>query len=507
MALMQEHEDNRFTKEKTDIERYLLRIIQRYFEIENINSQISVENIIVESIRRLKYEIFDERGFIFSFNNQTGHITLNIQFFGGEYVFEKNTAFNKDFGKDQDAICEGNDKRLSNKRTPLDHIHDIGDVADLKERLAEFLVQLQEVHYHNNLNALDLLSYAGLQAEIDLIVIDDLLDKVDTYYTSLEQVNLELRAQHNNNMDTLGRALIATKKSLTSIKDFINQSFVWTVATRQYIKNNILLYTQNIVDSLAPFLTKDAVNDLTEYMKKFYTMVNSGDVPIVGFYTTFDQNNNNTTTMVQTDIVQYPVSDKAKLYFKYRGSQGMCMMPLPYICKIPGGFCYIQGGQDGGNNIYVEVKLITTLEGLIDSRYTYDGNVIIPSIESGYYNDMKNIIDSKGMRLCIVDSLKQPFIQSLITDNKLYFINAFKDPIDDTWFAIGPNGEEIRLPYTASTFQETNGNHVCIDHNGVLHRVDGITTRAGYIAEYTIPDFNNYFYAPSIHYQIYKEGV
>ena len=33
MALEQ-HEDNRFTKERDDVEKYLLRIIQRYFDIQ-----------------------------------------------------------------------------------------------------------------------------------------------------------------------------------------------------------------------------------------------------------------------------------------------------------------------------------------------------------------------------------------------------------------------------------------------------------------------------------------
>ena len=76
MALEQ-HEDNRFTKERDDVEKYLLRIIQRYFDIQNVYTQESIEAIIVESLARYKQSIFHEKGgFIFSLNQKTGHIVL-----------------------------------------------------------------------------------------------------------------------------------------------------------------------------------------------------------------------------------------------------------------------------------------------------------------------------------------------------------------------------------------------------------------------------------------------
>ena len=45
---LREHENNHFTKEKNEIEKYLLRIIQRYFDIENNLTKESVEAIIIE---------------------------------------------------------------------------------------------------------------------------------------------------------------------------------------------------------------------------------------------------------------------------------------------------------------------------------------------------------------------------------------------------------------------------------------------------------------------------
>ena len=38
-----------------------------------------------------------------------------------EDTFSKNTAFNKDFGTASGEVCEGDDARLSDQRTPLGH--------------------------------------------------------------------------------------------------------------------------------------------------------------------------------------------------------------------------------------------------------------------------------------------------------------------------------------------------------------------------------------------------
>ena len=52
-----------------------------------------------------------------------------------EYVFSKNTAFNKDFGTTLGTVCQGNDNRLSDARTPIAHTHAISDVSGLETAL------------------------------------------------------------------------------------------------------------------------------------------------------------------------------------------------------------------------------------------------------------------------------------------------------------------------------------------------------------------------------------
>lgn len=48
-----------------------------------------------------------------------------------EPAFEKNTAFNKYFGKEEGTVCEGNDERLSDPREPKAHTHDASEITGL----------------------------------------------------------------------------------------------------------------------------------------------------------------------------------------------------------------------------------------------------------------------------------------------------------------------------------------------------------------------------------------
>ena len=47
-----------------------------------------------------------------------------------EPAFEKNTAFNKNFGNEENTVCEGDDVRLSDARTPLSHTH--GNIVETR---------------------------------------------------------------------------------------------------------------------------------------------------------------------------------------------------------------------------------------------------------------------------------------------------------------------------------------------------------------------------------------
>ena len=50
-------------------------------------------------------------------------------------ILTKNTAFNKNYGSTSDTVCQGNDSRLSDARTPLAHTHSISNITDLQSEL------------------------------------------------------------------------------------------------------------------------------------------------------------------------------------------------------------------------------------------------------------------------------------------------------------------------------------------------------------------------------------
>ena len=53
-----------------------------------------------------------------------------------EYMFSKNTAFNRNFGTTSGTVCEGNDSRLSDARIPTAHTHTVSDVSGLETALS-----------------------------------------------------------------------------------------------------------------------------------------------------------------------------------------------------------------------------------------------------------------------------------------------------------------------------------------------------------------------------------
>jgi hypothetical protein len=49
---------------------------------------------------------------------------------GAEPAFTKNTAHNKDFGTTAGTVCQGNDSRLNDDRNPTDHNHTLSNITD-----------------------------------------------------------------------------------------------------------------------------------------------------------------------------------------------------------------------------------------------------------------------------------------------------------------------------------------------------------------------------------------
>lgn len=127
---IQRKENNIYIKTLDNIDSYLINIINRYFQNDEKDIRLNVENIINEAIRRFKEDIeitiedIITKTSVASVNGKKGNVVLKYSDVGAEKSFNKNTAFNKNFGNEDGTVCEGNDPRLSDPRTPLKHSHE-----------------------------------------------------------------------------------------------------------------------------------------------------------------------------------------------------------------------------------------------------------------------------------------------------------------------------------------------------------------------------------------------
>ena len=163
MSTIQSLDDNYYIKEYDNIERYLLRIIKRYFDLEELNSMESINAIISEAINRYKASLIYKPKDVLTLNNKYGIVNFDLNDVNGELKFSKANAFNKDFGNEEDTICEGNDPRLSDDREPTEHHHKMEDVIGLIEALENLNrnLSIYKYHYHKNRAVLDKIIYSN----------------------------------------------------------------------------------------------------------------------------------------------------------------------------------------------------------------------------------------------------------------------------------------------------------------------------------------------------------
>ena len=99
------------------------------FEVANRVVVNNITDVIVEDLAGHQSE-----------KNTSAHEVSNISGLQAalnekEYMFSKNTAFNKNFGTTSGTVCQGNDSRLSDERTPTAHTHTVSDVTGLQTAL------------------------------------------------------------------------------------------------------------------------------------------------------------------------------------------------------------------------------------------------------------------------------------------------------------------------------------------------------------------------------------
>lgn len=142
--IIQKQEGNIYTKGLDKVDAHLVNIISRFFQTDQEEIKLNIEQIIEEAVRRTKEDLINRpleiEYAVTSVNKKYGNVILEAKDVGAEPAFSKNTAFNKNFGDSSKTVCEGNDPRLSDKREPMFHEHaEYIKTTDVEDYILQFL--------------------------------------------------------------------------------------------------------------------------------------------------------------------------------------------------------------------------------------------------------------------------------------------------------------------------------------------------------------------------------
>lgn len=497
MAL-KEHENNIITKEYNDpITNYLRNIIQRYFQIENEISQESKEAIIIQAYTRLK-EILNAytTKYIICINERSGNVDLSIKDFGGEERFDKNTAFNKDFcnvttetktlwnntdetysnfGEAQeDHIVSGDDDRLSDARIPLMHIHTIDDVNGLRELLDEYNL-IKGFHLHKNQKVLNMLIYAGTRTSIDLLLVEDLVSKVEKAVERFKDTDIYFTttAQHYiNQLQDIFAPIYDKLKYIDDnidswISNFVPDANIYTDIQNVSFKN----YIRTV---LKDYLSNEEYNILKDTLEHSIKIINEGAISVankkflydkldsictdessaVQYYETlFNIKKGYTnislscvcTEQVPNNILQKLVNQSllngnVNVFLKYTKNNIQYEDLLPHIYQVNNrnhDFIYVYYNTDSNNNINVCFKRLTYIpiyihNTLVVNAYSVDlsgkdsgtGYLTLDSTNNNIKTN-NEVQDDNTVRQS--DSLTDTFVIDNTNKNITFQVNAYTD--------------------------------------------------------------------------------
>lgn len=162
------------------LDRKFYEVIRDQIQQVDPGDRRTIEYIAQQVLLIVNERLVNQQGSVgvLSVNGLAGDVVITPETLGAEPKIDKKTAFNRDFGTKANTICQGNDPRLTDKREPTSHIHDIDELNI--EELTNFINQHDKVrrnelarHEHDNIDVLSKLAYNGEKQVIDLGVIDD----------------------------------------------------------------------------------------------------------------------------------------------------------------------------------------------------------------------------------------------------------------------------------------------------------------------------------------------
>lgn len=279
------HPTNQYEKKIDSIDAYLLRIMKRYFDTEDLNNAIIREAIIAEAMSRYKSEIKLDVSDVLSLNDKVGRVSFSLFDIKGERAFQKRTAFNKDFGNSNDTICEGNDERLSDDRVPTEHSHDFQKMHELITIFEDYERMLTSIirtfHSHKNKKILDKIIYDGEpRSEIDLILLEKIKSTINAILDSLRKEAINIENDIEKYIEELNVTLKIINDIMTIVKEGLkNKNITIKEIIEEYSQKEIRLLTEYI-DTILKQITCEELNNIIEILQTVYCFIGEGEISL-----------------------------------------------------------------------------------------------------------------------------------------------------------------------------------------------------------------------------------
>ena len=288
---MEELADSMYIKQTDAVEKYLLNLVQEYFKSSGLASSTSREYIIKRAVERMKEEMeFDQLG-VLSITlpdgiKRTGAVTITLEDLLGEpAIVPKRSAFNVNFGAEQNTACEGNDPRLSDKRDPLEHKHEISEINGLEGILSTITGKIERVngflHEHKNKSVLDILVYTGNKSVIDLADLENIEEKIKKIVQDIENDITEYRNDIQTKVTQINAEIQTVRTEIESIKQYIlDTNKQYFEQSKAYADTKINDAIADINNKLMDYTKKTELSPILDLASSVYTLVGSMEIPL-----------------------------------------------------------------------------------------------------------------------------------------------------------------------------------------------------------------------------------
>ena len=288
---MEELADSMYIKQTDAVEKYLLNLVQEYFKNSGLASSTSREYIIKRAVERMKEEMeFDQLG-VLSITlpdgiKRTGAVTITLEDLLGEpAIVPKRSAFNVNFGTEQNTACEGNDPRLSDKRDPLEHKHEISEINGLEGILSTITGKIERVngflHEHKNKSVLDILVYTGNKSVIDLADLENIEEKIKKIVQDIENDITEYRNDIQTKVTQINAEIQTVRTEIESIKQYIlDTNKQYFEQSKAYADTKINDAIADIDNKLMDYTKKTELSPILDLASSVYTLVGSMEIPL-----------------------------------------------------------------------------------------------------------------------------------------------------------------------------------------------------------------------------------